>query len=183
MQQRKDTTNISELNDFFTSSEKVCETILWIVRSLKYNGSRFELSEYDRAVYGPGSVLTYHLLFPLFQLSNVMAFSQSVLSRLFVSGKDLFYRLKNNNLVNWRSLYYRVSLQLIRLGKSRSSEETTGLRCLIADDTDLPNTAWHIELIGRVWSHATNSSVHGFNGLFLGYHDGKSFFGLDFSLN
>jgi hypothetical protein len=29
--QRKDTTNISELNDFFISSEKVCDTVLWII--------------------------------------------------------------------------------------------------------------------------------------------------------
>ena len=36
MLQRKDTINISELNSFLTSSEKVCETVLWIIRSLKY---------------------------------------------------------------------------------------------------------------------------------------------------
>lgn len=183
MLQRKDTTNISELNDFFTSSEKVCETVLWIIRSLKLNGRRFELSESGRAIYGPGNILTFLLLFPLFQLSNVRAFSQSVLARLFGGCKDVFYRLKNNELINWRSLNYRVTLQLIRLAKSRSSEGPTCLRCLIADDTDLPKTGRHIELIGRVWSHVTNSSILGFKGLFLGYHDGKSFFGLDFSLH
>jgi hypothetical protein len=183
MLQRKDTTNISELNDFFTSSEKVCDTVLWIIRSLKLNGRRFELFESDRAIYGPGSVLTYLLLFPLFQLSNVRAFSQSVLSKLFGGGKDVFYRLKNNEIVNWRSLHYRITLQLIRLATSRSTEETIGLRCLIADDTDLPKTGRRIELIGRVWSHVSNGSILGFKGLFLGYHDGKSFFGLDFSLH
>ena len=99
MLQRKDTTNISELNNFFTSSEKVCETVLWIIRSLKFNGKQFELSGSDRSIYGPGSVLTYLLLFPLFQLPNVRAFSQSVLARLFGGGKDVFYRLKNNEMI------------------------------------------------------------------------------------
>jgi hypothetical protein len=32
---RNDTKSISELNDFFTSSEIVCDTVLWIIRSLK----------------------------------------------------------------------------------------------------------------------------------------------------
>lgn len=64
MLQHKDTTNISELNNFFTSSEKVCETVLWIIRSLKRNGKRFEISESDRCIYGPGSELTFLLFFP-----------------------------------------------------------------------------------------------------------------------
>ena len=79
----KDTTNISELNSFFTSSEKVCETVLWIIRSLKFNGKGFGFHESDRSIYGSGEVLTFLLLFPLFQLSNVRAFSQSVLAKLF----------------------------------------------------------------------------------------------------
>jgi hypothetical protein len=70
MLQHKDTTNISELNNFFTSSEKVCETVLWIIHSLKLNGKRFELSGSGRTIYGPGNVLTFLLLFPLFQLPN-----------------------------------------------------------------------------------------------------------------
>jgi hypothetical protein len=36
----------------------------------------------------------------------------------------------------------------------------------------------------RIYSHVTNSfNYGGFKGLFLGYHDGKSFFGPDFSLH
>ena len=119
--QLKDKTNISELNSFFTSSEKVCETVLWIIRSLKFSGKGFEFPESDRTIYGSGTVLTFLLLFPLFQLSNVRAFSQSVLAKLFG--------------------------------------------------------------VGRIWSHVSNSSILGFKGLFLGYHDGKSFFSLDFSLH
>jgi hypothetical protein len=123
MLQRKDTTNISELNSFFTSSEKVCETVLWIMRSLKLNGKGFGFHESDRSIYGSGTVLTFLLLFPLFQLSNVRAFSQSVLAKLFGGGKDVFYRLKNNEKISWRALHYRITLQLIRLATSRSSEE------------------------------------------------------------
>ena len=119
MLQRKDTTNISELNGFFTSNEKVCETVLWIMRSLKLNDKRFELSGSDRSIYGSATVLTFLLLFPLFQLPNVRAFSQSVLAKLFGGGKDVFYRLKNNEKISWRAIHYRITLQLIRRATSR----------------------------------------------------------------
>jgi hypothetical protein len=54
---------------------------------------------------------------------------------------------------------------------------------LIVDDTDLPKSGRHIEFFSRIYSHVTNSFNYGFKGLFLGLHDGKSFFGLDFSLH
>jgi len=181
MLRSKDTTNISEINNFFTSSEKVCQTVLWIIRSLNLNSKQLRPSDGDRSTYSSGNVLTLLLLFPLFQLSNVRVYSQSVLSKLFKGGKDVFYRFKNNEMINWRALQYQITSQLI--GIATSDEEPTGYKCLIADDTDLPKTGWSIELIGRIWSHVTNSSKLGFKGLFLGYHDGKSFFGIDFSLH
>jgi len=181
MLRSKDTTNISEISGFFTSSEKVCQTVLWIIRSLNLNSKQLRPSDGERLIYSSGNVLTLLLLFPLFQLSNVMAYSQSILSKLFKGGKDVFYRFKNNEKINWRALHYQVTSQLI--GIATAAEESTGYKCLIADDTDLPKTGRSIELIGRIWSHVTNSSKLGFKGLFLGYHDGKSFFGIDFSLH
>jgi hypothetical protein len=61
--------------------------------------------------------------------------------------------------------------------------ENVPVRCLIADDTDLPKRGRCFELLSRIYSHVTHSYSYGFKGLFLGYHDGKSFFGLDFSLH
>ena len=183
MLQRKVTTNISELNNFFTSSEKVCDTVLRIIRSLKLNSKHFQLTGNNRTTYAPSEVLMVLLIFPLLQLSNVRAYSQSILVKLFKGGKDVFYRLKNNDRVNWRSISYHVTMKLIKKSEAHSIGNPTGCKCLIADDTDMPKTGWSIELIGRIWSHVSNSSMLGFKGLFLGYHDGKSFYGLDFSLH
>jgi hypothetical protein len=183
MLHRKDTTNISELNDFFTSGEKVCQTVLWIIRSLNFNGIQLRLTDSDRLTYSSGNILTLLLLFPLFGLSNVREYSQSVLCKLFKGGKDVFYRFKNNEMINWRALHYKVTLRLTEIAGMTTEEGSTGYKCLIADDTDLPKTGWNIELIGRIWSHVTGSSLLGFKGLFLGYHDGKSFFGIDFSMH
>ena len=48
MLQRKVTTNISKLNNFFTSSEKVCDTVLRIIRTLRLNSKRFQLAGNNR---------------------------------------------------------------------------------------------------------------------------------------
>ena len=70
-----------------------------------------------------------------------------------------------------------------RVKKHSYVPEKTLVRCLIADDTDLPKRGRCFELLSRIYSHVTHSYNYGFKGLFLGYHDGKSFFGLDFSLH
>lgn len=75
-------------------------------------------------------------------------------------------------------------MQLIGKTSSKSNDiENKSPRCLIVDDSDLPKTGRRTELIGKVFSHVTHQSILAFKGLFMGYHDGKSFFALDFSLH
>jgi len=74
-------------------------------------------------------------------------------------------------------------MQLIRKVENNSELNNSNPRCLIIDDTDLPKTGRQIELIGEIYSHVTHMVNLGFKGLFMGYHDGKSFFSLDFSLH
>lgn len=74
---------------------------------------------------------------------------------------------------------YSITKRLI----NRAKTESQGIRCLIADDTDLLKRGYRMELISKIYSHVTHTFNIGFKGLFLGCHDGKSFFGLDFSLH
>lgn len=99
-------------------------------------------------------------------------------------GKDVFYRLLNDSFISWRSISYKLSMQMIsKVHKNSDENSVTRTRCLIIDDTDLPKTGKKIELIGKIFSHVTQQSILGIKGLFMGYHDGKSFFALDFSLH
>jgi hypothetical protein len=70
-----------------------------------------------------------------------------------------------------------------KVKKSSNNIDNNTVKCLIADDTDLPKRGKCFELLSRIYSHVTNGFNYGFKGLFLGYHDGTSFFGLDFSLH
>jgi hypothetical protein len=99
-------------------------------------------------------------------------------------GKDVFYEFLNSSLFDWRKLLFQTTKQLIRRVEKRSFVTgATAVRCLIADDTDLPKRGRRFELLSRIYSHVTHSYNYGFKGLFLGYHDGKSFFFFFLSLH
>ena len=91
--------------------------------------------------------------------------------------------VKNNDWVNLRTISYHVNMKLTHKSEVHSFGNLTGCKCLIADDTDMPRAGWSIELIDRKWSHVNNRNMIGFKGLFLGYHDGKSFYRHDFSIH
>jgi hypothetical protein len=124
------------------------------------------------------------ILFPLFEVKHISDFAQSSLYKAFNCGKDAFYRFLNDKNIHWRNIAYKVNFQLInRVKKHSYNTDNKNIRCLIADDTDLPKRGRKFEFLSRIFSHVTHTHNYGFKGLFLGFQDGKSFFGLDFSLH
>lgn len=184
MLQNKCTTIVSEVKDFFTSSEKAINTILTVLSSLTLSEKQFGIeSKYNNRVKNINKLLLL-VLFPFFDVKDPWRYGQSPIFPILSCGKDVFYRLVNDFSIPWRKISYKLSIQLIGKTLARGEESSNTMpRCLIVDDTDLPKTGRHIELIGKVFSHVTRQSILAFKGLFLGYHDGKSFFSLDFSLH
>jgi len=184
MLQNKSTTIVSEVKDFFTSSEKAINTILTVLSSLTLSEKQLGLLSKCNNEYRNINKFLLIILFPFFDIQDVWHYSNSSLYATFGWGKDVFYRLLNDSLIPWRKIAYKVSMQLIGKTKIKSNEsDNTQPRCLIIDDTDFPKTGKRIELIGKVFSHVSRQSILAFKGLFMGYHDGKSFFALDFSLH
>jgi hypothetical protein len=184
MLQNKSTTIVSDVKDFFTSSEKAIHTILTILSSLTLSEKRLGFESKNNNAYKNINKLFLLLLFPFFEVKDAWHYNKSSLFPVLRCGKDVFYRLLNESTINWRKLAYKLSMQLIRKTANKSDERTAKQpRCLIVDDSDLPKTGRRIELIGKVFSHVTGKGILAFKGLFLGYHDGKSFFALDFSLH
>ncbi len=183
MLQHKNTTVLREIKDFFTTDEKASTTILDLVSSLKLSSRKLGLVEVAQKTYSSSDATLLLLLFPFMRIPNVGNYSNHAVKHLMQAGKDLFYRLKNNPLIDWRSFGYSVTKRLIKEVSQRDAGHGSNPRCLIADDTDLPKKGICIERIGRIFSHVTHLSQLGFKGLFLAYHDGKSLFGLDFTLS
>ena len=184
MLRHKSTVNLSELQKYFSSGEKAIETLFKMLRSLKINNKPFEAVDKVNTKYNGKQVFTQLLLFPIFSVKDISEFAQSYLYQLYKCGKDVFYQFLNCPHFDWRKLSYQITGQLIRRVEKQSEVTTDApVRCLIADDTDLPKRGRCFELISRIYSHVTHSYNYGFKGLILGYHDGKSFYGLDSSLH
>jgi len=182
--QNKSTTIISEVKDFFTSSEKAINTILTILSSLTLSEKHLGVESKCNNKLKTINKILLVVLFPFFEVKDAWHYEQSSLFPAFKCGKDIFYRLLNDFNIPWRKVSYKITMQLIRKISIRSVENTDEQpRCLIFDDTDLPKNGRRIELIGKVFSHVTKQSILAFKGLFAGYHDGKSYFSLDFSLH
>ena len=180
----KSTVNLGEQQKYFSSSEKAIHTLFKELRSLRIYNKPFQSVDKINTQYGSKQVFTMLLLFPLFAVTDISNFTQSSLYQLYKCGKDVFYQFLNCSLLDWRKLSYQITKQLIsRVEKHSHAPEKAPIRCLIADDTDLPKRGRCFELLSRIYSHVTHSYNYGFKGLFLGYHDGKSFFGLDLSLH
>ena len=184
MLQYKSTTIISELQTYFSSSEKAITTLFQHLRSLKIYDSQFQEFNKINTQFRAKQVFTMLLLFPFFDVKDISHFAHSPVSHIFKCSKDVFYAFQKSVHINWRKLSYSVTKQLInRVEKNSHNADKQPIKCLIADDTDLPKSGRCFEFLSRIYSHVTKSFNYGFKGLFLGYHDGKSFFGLDFSLH
>jgi len=132
--------------------------------------------------YKNSNKLILLFLFPIFQVGNISGYTASNLYRIMSSGKDVFYRLVSNSQISWRKILYNLNKQIISKVENNKESDTTP-KCLIIDDTDFHKTGRRTELIVKIFSHVTGKSILGFKGLFMGLHDGKSFFALDFSLH
>jgi hypothetical protein len=182
MLHNKGITIISELKQFFTSSEKASLKIYEILGSLTLSEKRLGIESRHNNQYKNSNKLILLFLFPIFQVGNISGYTASNLYRIMSSGKDVFYRLVSNSQISWRKILYNLNKQIISKVENNKESDTTP-KCLIIDDTDFHKTGRRTELIGKIFSHVTGKSILGFKGLFMGLHDGKSFFALDFSLH
>jgi hypothetical protein len=184
MLQYKSTNIIGELQIYFSSSEKAVTTLFQNLRSLKIYSTPFRTIDKCNTQYCGKHLFTLLLLFPFFTVKDVSHFNQTSVYQLYKCGKDVFYEFLKNSVINWRKLSYQITKQFIRKANSNSDKaDTNPIRCLIADDTDLPKRGRCFELLSRIYSHVTHTYNYGFKGLFLCFHDGKSLFNLDFSLH
>jgi hypothetical protein len=180
----KDTTILSEIHDYFTTSEKAITSVFRVLRSMQVSEKLFSKTDACNVKYRSIDKLTLLLLFPFFEIKDASHFGSSALYKIISCGKDVFYRMLKDSRIDWRSISYRLNLRLLKTTAVNSEpQENKVSRCLIVDDTDLHKTGRHIEFMGRIFSHVSRTSILGFKGLVMAFHDGKSLFALDVALH
>ena len=102
----------------------------------------------------------------------------------YMSGKDVFYRLKNSPSIGWRRLLWHISMKFINLTESGNSEEDSRKpHYLIFDDTTIEKTGKKTEFTGKVYDRVVHKCVSGYKLPVMLYWDGKSSIPPDFSIH
>lgn len=104
MLQNKGTKILSEINNFFTSSEKDVFKTLELFKALNLLNIKLEIKDYNQSTYKKIDILLIFLFFPLFSVKRTNNLLKSKLGSYLNSKKDVYYRFKNNSFIKWRSL-------------------------------------------------------------------------------
>jgi hypothetical protein len=172
---------LGELESVLCNNEKTNEGVLHFfsafkIRRLLGSFNAFKSKGFDV------SVLLLSLL--IFRLRGESICRMQNRPRNFLENIDdnTFYRLMNNQWMDWRKLLLGFAKQFAWQVKAKGDpvSETT---CFVLDDTDIEKTGKTIEFIGRVFSHVTRLYPLGFKMLLLGFWDGKTLIATDFSLH
>ena len=118
----KNTTNLSELQKYFSSPGKAIQTLFTVLRSLKIQNKAFQIIDKINTKHNGKQVFILLLLFPLFAVKDISHFAKSPLHQLYRCGKDVFYQFLNSPFFDWRTFMYHITKQLIRRVEKQSQD-------------------------------------------------------------
>jgi hypothetical protein len=175
--------HLSELRHVLSNNEKTSEGLVSFFVKLKFD----ELCRvFDGAKTKGHEIKSAMFILCLLQLNSlsIWAMFSSGLNTLNEAGKDVYYRLKNNPMLDWRKLLLAAAKRCNTLiDQSATDDKSVLIKCFILDDSTIEKTGYKIEFMGKVYDHVSQRMILGYKMLTLGYWDGKSFMGIDFSLH
>lgn len=120
------------------------------------------------------------LLLLVFEGKNLYRYLDSKRADKAVS-KNTYYRLLNESTFNWRRFLLSLSAKVITAFSKLTRPERVNV--LILDDSIVTrNRSKNVELLARIYDHATHRYQKGFTMLTLGWSDGFSFVPVDFAM-
>ena len=182
----KDIKNLSELKIAFVLKHKKPEFFTNLIEILKIGKYHSVFSSAKQK--GISSLLLIQILisFPFIEQKSVHGFTLSYWNQFVGFGKDAYYRLKKNPMINWRCLLTGVVKQVLKTLKERESTASinkSSVRAFIFDDTPIAKTGQSIEGVSRVWNHVINKSILGYQLLVMGLYDGSMFIPINFTFH
>jgi hypothetical protein len=157
--------------------------IISVFKALKLTDGLASFNFIKRSGYNVKAILSL-LLVTIVTANKTVSSSLSYLYDNGITiGKDVFYRLKNNEQVCWRRILWHIGMKFIQVTESNNTTDDKKPHYLIFDDTTIEKSGKRMEFLGRVWDHVKQRSVLGFKILVMLYWDGKSSIPLDFSIH
>jgi len=182
MQQNKVRNNIYTID---SNDEKNAIDIYFTQAKMKIARIGQFFNNVKRSGTNVSDILMLLVLMPFYQLKSIPVLTKSSLRKSagVDCGNSVFYDLKNNPKINWRSLLYLVALRFRNLSSEITPEIINNVKAFIFDDSPLPKSGIKTELVSRVHDHVSGDFIFGYKILVMGYWDGLSFYPLDFSLH
>ena len=184
MLRNKGIKSIKEIQTDFRPDQFDIVKLTGIFKAMRLTDSFSEFNHLKQSGYSFQLVLSL-LTVMIVTANKTVSSSLSYLCEHGISiGKDVFYRLKNNEHICWRRILWHISMKFIHITESdKLSDQSTKSRYLIFDDTTVEKSGKKMEFIGRVWDHVKQCSTIGYKVLIMLYWDGKSSIPLDFSIH
>jgi hypothetical protein len=183
MQQCKSTQNCHELGKIISDTAKGTDALSAVMNKFNCKGMFNAFDSIKRNGVVVSQILTILVILPFYHIASIRALFKSGIGANLEGGKDVFYDLKNNEKVNWRTLLLLMALRFEFLIKQRDELKGNGVTALIFDDTTIEKTSKKTEKVSYVHDHTESRFILGYKLLVCGYWDGGSFIPLDFSIH
>ncbi len=172
---------LSELEGVLCNDEKTNEGVIHFFSAFRIGRFLASFNAFKSKGFDI-SVLLLSLL--IFRLRGESIYRMQNRAKNFLESIDdnTFYRLMNNQWMDWRKLLVGFTKQFAAHVRV-SSDNLSATTCFVLDDTDIEKTGKTIEFIGRVFNHVSKLYPLGFKMLLLCFWDGKTLVATDFLLH
>ena len=189
MQRNKSTKKVEQIEKVSESPERIIQSIGDVMDKFEIKPILKKFDVIKRCGVLVSTITFALVVLPFLGVGSISALLQRGLNKSDIGKKDVYYDLKNNENINWRSLLLLIAKRFKFLVSksnaelSRIQKETQQTTALIFDDSLLEKTGKFIEGIGYVHDHVTNIHILGYKLLACCYWDGACIIPLDFSLH
>lgn len=161
------------------SSEKTKNALFQTFKTLKIAGLLRQAGIRKACGISVYEVFKFLILL-VFQSKNLYRFLDSKKGDMAVS-KNTYYRFMNESTYAWRKFLSLLTIKVIKAFHRLTRPER--VNTLILDNTMVTrNRSKCVELMARIYDHATHRYQKGFSMLTLGWSDGYSFIPVDFAM-
>ena len=124
-----------ELQEFSEDSDQAVKTIVDVYQQFRVCKTVQKLNSYKQKGFIATDVLMVLLLMSFTLSKTVYGMLKSGICCMTEMEKDVYYRLKNNPRIDWRSLLFSFVRRFLKIAKEKSCEEKKPVTCMIVDDT------------------------------------------------
>lgn len=178
MLRNEDIKKIDELKTNFTHRWFEVDFFQKIIDIFNFSSLLNNFLHFKKQGYKFTEILSILLILPFLGIANVNLMH----GNNFKEKKDVFYRLKNNPLIDWRSILWLFVIKFVNIIQAKTIDNDK-IKCLIIDNSFLEKTGRSIEKISRMWDHVSKRFLLGYKLNVMGLWDGFSFIPIDFAIH